>query len=115
MLGRGEALSGGGGRQNVEKHISGANMIELQNEQLANCRGFDGETFNYPPVEKVPYCLKLICPFWLLPCPRCLSVSGYPSLLLSLAGLCHPGVSASLDCGDERAAPAVGSRHCFVC
>lgn len=48
-------------------------MIELQNEQLANCRGFDGETFNYPPVEKVPCCLKLICPFWLLPCPRCLS------------------------------------------
>lgn len=56
-------------------------MIELQNEQLANCLSFDEETFNYPPVEKVPYCLKLICPFWLLPCPRGLSVSGYLLLL----------------------------------
>lgn len=56
-------------------------MIELQNEQLANCLSFDEETFNYPLVEKVPYCLKLICPFWLLPCPRGLSVSGYLLLL----------------------------------
>lgn len=90
---------------NVEKHISGANMIELQNEQLANCRGFDGETFNYPPVEKVPHCLKLICPFWLLPCPRCLSVSGYPFTPPSLTRPPPPRVSPCLGCGDESARP----------
>lgn len=75
-------------------------MIELQNEQLANCRGFDEETFNYPPVEKVPYCLKLICPFWLLPCPRCLSVSGYPLLLLTSP--LPPWVSASPSSEDNH-------------
>lgn len=46
---------------------------------------FDEETFNYPPVEEMPHCLKLICPFWRLPlaqrlvrltflsCPVCVS------------------------------------------
>lgn len=68
-------------------------MIELQNEQLANCLSFDEETFDYPVMEKVPYCLKLICPFWLLPYPRGLSVSSYPLLLLTSP--LPPWVSAS--------------------
>lgn len=34
---------------NRKMNISGVNMIELQNEQLANCPSFDEETFNYPP------------------------------------------------------------------
>lgn len=33
-------------------------MIELQNEQLANCLSFDEETFNYPPGEKGPLLSK---------------------------------------------------------
>lgn len=37
------------------------------------------KTFNYPPVEEIPYCLKLICPFWLLPRPKGLSVSYFYS------------------------------------
>lgn len=75
-------------------------MIELQNEQLANCLIFDEETFNYPLVEKVPYCLKLICPFWLLPCPWGLSVSGYPFLLLT--NPLPPWVSASPSSKDNH-------------
>lgn len=96
----GEGSEWWGWTRKHRKHISGANMIELQNEQLANCRGFDEETFNYPPVEKVPYCLKLICPFWLLPCPRCLSVSGYPLLLLTSP--LPPWVSASPSSEDNH-------------
>lgn len=42
----------------IQKHISGANVIGLQNEQLANGLGFDEETFNYPPVEKNPLLFK---------------------------------------------------------
>lgn len=37
------------------------------------------KTFNYPPVDEIPYCLKLICPFWLLPRPKGLSVSYFYS------------------------------------
>lgn len=96
----GEGSEWWGWTRKHRKHISGANMIELQNEQLANCRSFDEETFNYPPVEKVPYCLKLICPFWLLPCPRCLSVSGYPLLLLTSP--LPPWVSASPSSEDNH-------------
>lgn len=33
-------------------------MIELQNEQLANCLSFDEETFNYPPGVKGPLLSK---------------------------------------------------------
>lgn len=33
-------------------------MIELQNEQLANCLSFDEETFNYPPGRRGPLLSK---------------------------------------------------------
>ena len=89
-----------GGWTKYRKNISGVNMIELQNEQLANCRSFDEETFNYPLVDKVRYCLKLICPFWLFPCPRGLSVSGYPLLLVTSP--LPPWVSASPSSKDEN-------------
>lgn len=46
------------------------------------------KTFNYPPVEEIPYCLKLICPFWLLPRPKGLSVSYFYSA--PLLSHCHP-------------------------
>lgn len=48
------------------------------------------KTFNYPPVEEIPYCLKLICPFWLLPRPKGLSVSYfYSARALSLLFFCY--------------------------
>lgn len=87
-------------------------MIELQNEQLANCLSFDEETFNYPQVEEVPYCLQLICPFWLLPCPRGLSVSGYLLLLPT-----RPAATLDLHISLLRRRPQAqaGRRHYFVC
>lgn len=87
-------------------------MIELQNEQLANCLSFDEETFNYPQVEEVPYCLQLICPFRLLPCPRGLSVSGYPLLLPT-----RPAATLDLHISllQRRPQAQAGRRHYFVC
>lgn len=65
-------------------------MIELQNEQLANCLSFDEETFNYPPGEKGPLLSK--ANFSLLATslphrPVCLRLP--PSS--SLPAHCHPG------------------------
>lgn len=60
-----------------------------------------------PLVEKVPYCLKLICPFWLLPCPRGLSVSGYPPFFLLLTSPLPPWVSASPSSKDNHS-PELG-------
>lgn len=68
-------------------------MMDLQNEQLANCLSFDEVTFNYAPDGNSSHCLKLICPFWLLPYPRGLCVSGFLPLLL-LTSLLPPWVSA---------------------
>lgn len=68
--------------------------MELRSEQLANCLSFDEVTFNYAPDGNSSHCLKLICPFWLLPYPRGLSVSGYLPLLL-LTSLLPPWVSAA--------------------
>lgn len=74
-------------------HISGANVIGLQNEQLENCLGFDEETFNYPPVEEIPYCLELICPFWLFPWPKGLSVSCFYSASVVCTSHCYLAIT----------------------
>lgn len=65
-------------------------MIELQNEQLANCLSFDEETFNYSPGGKGPLLSK--ANFSLLATslpqrPACLRFPPSSSLLAH----CHPG------------------------
>lgn len=73
-------------------HISGANMIELQNEQLANCLSFDEETFNYPPGGKGPLLSKAnlsLLATSLSQRPVCLRLPPLPSS--SLPAYCHPG------------------------
>lgn len=76
------------------KHISGANMIELQNEQLANCLGFDEETFNYPPGGKGPLLSKANLSLLATSLPQRPVCLRLPHLLLLTSPL-PPWVSAS--------------------
>lgn len=65
-------------------------MIELQNEQLANCLSFDEETFNYPLVEKVPLLSKANLSLLATSLPQrpvCLRLPR----ATAHQGRCHPG------------------------
>lgn len=65
-------------------------MIELQNEQLANCLSFDEETFNYPPGGKGPPLSKANLSLLATSLPqRPVYLRLPPSS--SLPAHCHPG------------------------
>lgn len=69
-------------------------MIELQNEQLANCLSFDEETFNYPPDGKGPLLSKANLSLLATSLPQrpvCLRLPPLPSSSSSLPAHCHPG------------------------
>lgn len=70
-------------------------MIELQNEQLANCPIFDEETFNYPPDGKGPLLSKANLSLLATSLPqRPVYLKFQPTLLLLTSPL-PPRVSAS--------------------